>query len=142
LVMPQMFIEKFGLLPLKVAGKLILYIAFENHLNASAALAVEQMTGLKVESGVMNETQFRTASSRLLQCDAVSMKSETASDPDSLAGRITAILQQKQPIGARLVRLHEYYWLRLWLESGTTGKTGTLPVSREDMHDYVFTIEP
>lgn len=140
LVMPGIFVEKFGLLPLRVAGERILYLAFEDHLDASAALAVEQMSALKAESGVLNEVQFRAARNRLLECEAVEMKLEAVSDADTLAGRITAILEQKQPIASRLVRLHQYYWLRLWLERGTTGRTGNLPVNREDMRDYVFTI--
>jgi hypothetical protein len=142
LVMPATFVEEFGLLPLRVAGMRILYLAFEDRLDASAALAVEQMTGLKVESGILNEIQFRAARSRLLQRHAAETRIESASDADSLAGRITAILEQKQPVASRLVRLHRYYWLRLWLERGTTGKMGVLPVSGEDMRDYVFTIEP
>jgi hypothetical protein len=142
LVMPGIFIEEFGLLPLRVAGGRILYLAFEDHLDASVSLAVEQMTGIKAECGILAEVQFRTARTRLLLCDAVETKFETASDADTLAGRITAILEQKQPIASRLVRLHQYYWLRLWLENGTIAKSGKLPVSREDMSDFVFTVGP
>lgn len=139
LVMPQLFVEEFGLLPLKTAGGRILYLAFEDCLDASASLAIEQMTGLKVESGVLNEAHLRMARSKLLQCDAVVMKLEASPDVDALSGRITGILEHKQPIAARLVRLHQYYWLRLWLENGARGKLGALPASREDMVDYVFT---
>lgn len=139
-VMPEIFVEKFGLLPLRVAAERILYLGFEDCLDASAALAIERMTGLKAESGLLNGAQFRTAQSRLLQCDSVETKVETASDGDTLAGRVTAILEQMRPVASRLVRLHQYYWLRLWLERGAIGKQGSLPVSREDMRDYVFTI--
>jgi hypothetical protein len=142
LVMPTVFIEKFGLLPLRLAGSRILYLAFEDCRDASMALAVERVTGLKAESGILNESQFRAARTRLLQCDSVETKLEAAADADCLAGRITAILEQKQPIASRLVRVHQYYWLRLWLERGTTGRAGLLPVSREDMLDYVFTASP
>lgn len=142
LVMPEIFIEKFGLMPLRIAGNRILYLAFEDHLDASASLAIERMTGLTVESGILNEVQFRAARSRLLECDAIETKLESVSDADTLAGRLTAILEQKQPTASRLVRLHHYYWLRLWLESGTVGKLGRFPVSGEDMCDYVFTVGP
>jgi Type II secretion system (T2SS), protein E, N-terminal domain len=140
LVMPGILVEKLGLLPLRIAGGRILYVAFEDRLDASASLALEQMTGLKVESGVLNEVQLRAARSRLLECEPVQTKFEVSSDLDTLAGRITAILEQKQPIASRLVRLHQFYWLRLWLESGSIGKLGKLPASGEDMCDYVFTI--
>ena len=67
-------------------------------------------------------------------------KLETVEDKDAMAARITAILEQKQPIASRLVRLHQYYWLRMWLESGALGKAGSLPVTSEDVKDHVFTI--
>jgi hypothetical protein len=95
---------------------------------------------LKVESGVVEGASFETARSRLLACDGVEMKLEVAEDKDAMAARITAILEQKQPIASRLVRLHQYYWLRMWLESGALGKVGNLPLTREDVKDHVFTV--
>jgi Type II secretion system (T2SS), protein E, N-terminal domain len=140
LVMPKVFVERFGLLPLRVAGSRILYLGFTDRLDASAAFATEQMTELKVESGVLEETQFVAARERLLACDGVEMKVEAAEDKDAMAARITAILEHKQPIASRLVRLHQYYWLRMWLESGALGKTGNLPFMSEDVLDHVFTV--
>jgi hypothetical protein len=140
LVMPKVFVEKFGLLPLRVAGSRILYLGFADRLDASAAFAIEQMTELKVESGVVEGTQFEAARSRVLACDGVEVKLESVEDKDAMAARITAILEQKQPIASRLVRVHQYYWLRMWLESGTLGKAGTLPVTSEDMKDHIFTV--
>ena len=61
LVMPKLFVEKFGLLPLRVAGSRILYLGFADRLDASAAFATEQMTELKVESGVVEGAQFEAA---------------------------------------------------------------------------------
>ena len=138
LVMPKIFVERFGLLPLRVAGSRILYIGFSERLDATAAFAMKRMTQLKVESGVVDSAQFEAARERLLTCDGVETKLETAEDKDAMAARITAILEQKQPIASRLVRLHQYYWLRMWLESGALGKTGSLPVTGEDVMDYVF----
>jgi Type II secretion system (T2SS), protein E, N-terminal domain len=140
LVMPRIFVERFGLLPLRVAGSRILYLGFADRLDASAALATEQMTELKVESGVLTDVQFEAARSRLLACEGVELKLEVAKDKDAMAARITAILEQKQPIASRLVRLHQHYWLRLWLESGVVGRAGSLPVTSEDMIDHVFTV--
>jgi hypothetical protein len=140
LVMPKVFVERFGLLPLRVAGSRILYLGFSDRLDASAAFATEQMTELKVESGVVEGSRFEVARDRVLACDGVEIKQETVGDKDAMAARITAILEQKQPIASRLVRLHQYYWLRMWLESGAWGKAGSLPVTTEDMKDHVFTV--
>ena len=140
LAVPRVFVEEFGVLPLRVAGQRILYLAFEDRLDASAALAVEQMTELKVESGLMDGAQFREARATLLRCDAVEANLEAVTSTASLAARITAILEQKQPVSARLVRLRQYYWLRTWLESGAMGSNGSLPRTSEDVSDHIFTI--
>jgi hypothetical protein len=141
LVVPKLFVEKFGLLPLRVAGSRILYLGFADRLDASSAFATEQMTDLTVESGVVEGTAFEAARRRLLACEGVKMKLEAVEDRDAMAARITAVLEQKQPIGSRLVRLHHYYWLRMWLETGAMGRAaGNLPASSEDVMDYVFTL--
>jgi hypothetical protein len=85
-------------------------------------------------------SQFEAARKRLLASDGVETKLETGKDKDTIAARMTAILEQKQPIASRLVRVHQYYWLRLWLERGVFGRAGTLPVTNEDVIDHVFTI--
>src|SRR5260370_40482273 len=78
LVVPKVFVEKIGLLPLRVAGSRILYLGFADQLNASAAFAMEQMTELKVESGVVDGASFEAARSRLLACDGVEIELEAA----------------------------------------------------------------
>jgi hypothetical protein len=140
LVMPKIFVKEFGLLPLRTAGSRMLYLGFEDQLDASAALALEQMTELKVESGLVDGMPFHEARSRLLEARAVETKLEATADMAALAGRVTAILEQKQPVASRLVRVHQYYWLRLWLESGAMGRTGSLPQTGEDVMDHVFTL--
>lgn len=140
LVMPQRFVQEFGMVPLRVAGGRLLYLGCDDRLNASVAYAVEQMTGLKVESGLVDGVQLTAAKANLLNADAVQTNLEAVADEDSLAARMTAILEHRQPLAARLVRLHQYYWLRLWLESGTRGLAGSLPRCTEDMQDCLFTV--
>ncbi len=140
LVMPKVFVEEFGLLPLRMAGSRILYFGFADRLDASAAFATEKMAELKVESGVMESSQFAVARGRLLDSNGAETKLETVKDEDALAARITAVLEQQRPIASRLVRLHQYYWLRMWLERGALERVGSLPVTAEDVFDYVFTI--
>jgi hypothetical protein len=139
-VMPRLFVEEFGLLPLRVAGSKILYLGVEDRLDASVSLAVEQMTELQVVSGLVATPQLEVARSRLMECDPIVVKQEQVSDADTLAAKITAILEQKQPVESRLVRVHGYYWLRLWMERGAVGRLGSLPATGEDMRDYTFTL--
>ena len=138
--MPRLFIEAFGLLPLRVAGSRILYLGFEDRLEASVALAIEQMAELQTQSGLVNEKQFSAARSRLLECEGVAATSETATDTDAVAARVTAILEHKQPAASRLVRVHGYFWLRTWLEPVALGRVGSLPNSSEDIQDYIFSV--
>jgi len=140
LVLPRLFLKELGLLPLRVAGSRILYLAFKEQLDAASAFAIEQMSGLKVESGLVGETQFETARVRLLESNFVTAKTITVSDQEALAVKIAKILDQAQPVGARLVRIHQYYWLRMWLEAGAYSGVGSLPATGEDVSDAVFTV--
>lgn len=140
LVMPRVFVEEFGQLPLRVAGGRILYLGFQDRMDASVALAVEQMTELRVVTGLLGETQFAAARSMLMASEGVAMKSENVTDADAMAGRMTAVLEQKQPVASRLVRVHNYFWLRMWMEARALGRTGNLPASNEDVMDLVFSI--
>jgi hypothetical protein len=117
-----------------------LYVGFEDRLDASTALALEQMTDLKVESGLVQTEEYAAARRSLLECDGVPASSEMVAETDALAARITAVLEQKQPVASKLVRLHHYYWLRMWLETGARSGSGTLPRDREDVLDYVYTV--
>jgi hypothetical protein len=92
LVAPMVLVEEFGLLPLRVAGGRILYVGFEDRLDAVAALALEQMTELKVESGLVPTEEYSAARRNLLECDGVPVKTETVAEADALAGRVTAVL--------------------------------------------------
>ena len=140
LVMPSQFVAEFGLVPLRVAGQRMLYLGCEDRLNASVSYAVEQMSGLKVESGLVDGPSICAARNRLLAEESVPVKVETIEDQDAMVARITAALEHRQPLAARLARVHQYYWLRMWLESGTKGLAGTLPRNAEDMEDYIFTL--
>ncbi len=137
LIAPRIFIEQSSLLPLRVAGSRLLYAGFEDRLDASAALALERMCGLKVETGLMRTAEYQRVRNTLLEGQAIEVKEESFAAPDALAARITAILEQKQPVASKLVRFYRHYWLRLWLEN--SAKVNLLPQSGEDMLDYVFT---
>ena len=138
--MPRLFVEEFGMLPLRLAGSRILYLGFEDRMDASLALAVEQMAELQVQSGLVSEPQFAAGRNSLLECEGVEVKTEAFADMDALAARATALLEHKQPVASRLVRVHGYLWLRMWLETSALGRAGSLPTSNEDVLDYVFSV--
>ncbi len=140
LVMPKRFVAEFGLVPLRVAGSSLLYVAFEDRMNAAATLGLEQMTGLKVESGLLSASQYAAAKASVMAADSVSVTNRMVADADVMSAEIAKVLEQRQPLASRLVRVHGYYWLRLWLESGSLSGVGSLPSGCEDVEDTLFTI--
>jgi hypothetical protein len=111
-------------------------------MNAATALGVEQMCGLKVESGLLHASQFESARKSLLAANAVPVEMKLVADGDALTAAIVRALEQRQPLAAKLVRVHQYYWLRLWLESGAMQGAGKLPTSTQDVEDHLFLIGP
>lgn len=140
LVMPKSFIEQFGVIPLRTVSDRLLYLGFETSLDPSLALSLENMTGLKVENGILSAEEMALARRHLMKSDYVPVVSEVAADVNSLDYRIVSILLREQPVRSRLVRVHQYFWLRLWLEEGTFRKGGAVARSPEEMQDYIFQI--
>jgi hypothetical protein len=140
MVVPKLFIEKFGILPLRLAGGKILYVGFEDHLDASSAFAVEQMSGLRTESGVVDADRFLEARERLLGCQFAQLTECRVPDRDTLAKAVATVIEQKQAVASRLVRLRQYYWLRVWKEAGRYPRGGNLPARASDAADYLFTV--
>jgi hypothetical protein len=140
LVMPRRLVAEFGLVPLRVAGSSLLYLAFEEQMDAVTALSVERMSGLKVESGLLAASDFASARQGVLEAEAIPVEMKLVPDRDALTAAVVKVLEQRQPLASRLVRVHQYYWLRLWLESGAMAGAGNLPTSTEDVEDYLFLI--
>ena len=132
LVMPKRFVAEFGLIPVRSAGSTILYVAFQDRLMAAAAFALEQMCGLKVESGLLPTTQMDSARVRLLAADSVSVRMRQVHDTDGLTAALVKLLEVKRPVASRLVRVHQYYWMRTWMEETAIPAPGRLQATAED----------
>jgi len=142
LAVPRLFVEAFGIVPIRVAGKRFLYLAFADELDASAALAIEHMSGLKVESGLTDPATWTAARQRLTSCDAVNATFEQVADTGSMSRKLASALVGMQPRASRLVRVHQFYWLRMWLESGAmSNRDGGVPATREDVADRIYAVE-
>ena len=61
-------------------------------------------------------------------------------DADELTAAVAKMLEAKQPVASRLVRVHGYYWLRMWLETGAMSGVGTLPAGTDDVEDGLFMV--
>jgi hypothetical protein len=141
LAMPKRLIVEFGLLPLRIAGTSLLYLAFQERMDAATSRGVGRMAGLNVECGLLSGTRFEAARTRLLEAEGVPVRMHGV-DADGLASAIVKVVDNRQPLATRLVRVHHYYWLRMWLETGTMAGTGTLPPGPGDVEDHLFMMHP
>ena len=64
--MPRLFLDAFGALPLRVAKRKLIYLGFEQTLDPVLTFAVGRMTGMRVESGIVQSSVFRLAHSSML----------------------------------------------------------------------------
>jgi Type II secretion system (T2SS), protein E, N-terminal domain len=134
-VMPRFLIDAFGALPLRLAASQVLYLGFEESLDPVLALAVERMTGLRVETGVVRESLFRPAHRQMLDAIFASVELVEAVSQAAAAHALAKSVERARPIASRLVRVHDCLWLRMWLHP----QNGALP-EIESVQDIVCSI--
>lgn len=127
-LLPRFFMDAFGALPFRVAAGKILYLGFEDRMDRALALAVERMTGLRVEIGLIEGSAFRPAQERTLRASFPRVELVETSVEQSLAMALAAAIEDAQPVEARLVRIHDCFWLRMWhsLQSGPVPTRGSI----------------
>jgi len=140
LAMPPTLRALCGVAPLRVAGGKILYAAFDENVDAAAAFALERMSGLRVESGVMPRGDFSQAVAMLDDAAAVKCREYDVADRGEMVERVVDALQKLQPVASKMIRLRDRYWMRMWLEPRAVGKNGMLPGTGEDVVDLVMRV--
>jgi hypothetical protein len=113
-LMPRLFVDAFATLPLRVAAGKVLYLGFEDRLDASLALAVERISGLRVESGLVPGSRFRPAHRRMLEARFPPVELLEAASEPALVRALTRAVERIKPIESRLARVHDCLWMRLW----------------------------
>jgi hypothetical protein len=113
-VLPRLFVDAFGALPLRLAGGLVIYLGFEQRPDPVLALALEQMNGLQVESGIVSGSHFRPAQARMLEAEFPHVELIEAASAEAAARALARAVERVQPAASRLVRVHGCLWLRLW----------------------------
>jgi hypothetical protein len=134
-LLPRLFVDAYGALPLRVAAGRLLYLGFEDRLDPIVALAVERMTGLRVESGLVKESIFRPALARMLSASFPSVELiESASEP-AVVQVLSRSIERGRPFESRLVRVHDCLWLRMWRRP----QAGPLP-ALDSVQDLICSI--
>jgi hypothetical protein len=113
-LVPRLFVDAFGALPLRLAAGRFLYLGFEDRLDPVLALAVERMTGLRVESGLVQGSLFRPEHTRMLNAKFPAVELIEAASEAALVRALTKSIEQARPVESRLVRVRDCLWLRLW----------------------------
>jgi hypothetical protein len=138
---PREVIERIALLPLRVSSHGPLRLAFADRPNPAAAFALQRMTGLEVQSGLLSHTDWKMAHRALLQCRPIRCSLEHLSNRETLSRRIASDLTGMAPRASRLVRIQDLFWLRMWLEGpAVDAPHGAIPSSPEDVLDRIYTI--
>jgi hypothetical protein len=138
---PKVLLEATGGLPLRIAANRFLYLGFSGRLDASAAFAIQRMSGLKVQTGLLDPHQWTSMHRRLRECSFIDTKFQPIPSLTVLARNVASEIVAAQPMASRLIRMHHFYWLRMWLETGAMStRDGGFPASTEDVLDRVYTI--
>jgi hypothetical protein len=122
-LLPRLFVDAFEALPLRVAAGRLVYLGFEERLDPVLALALERMSGLRVESGLVRGSEYRPAHARMLEAVFPPVELLEASSEPALVRALAKVLERARPVQSRLVRMHDCLWLRMWNKT----QPGTLP---------------
>jgi hypothetical protein len=112
--LPRLFLDAFDALPLRISAGKTLYIGFEESLDPVLALAVERMTGLRVEEGIVPEAHFRKAHAQMLEARFPAIELVESVSAVAAAHALGRSVERACPFASRLVRVHRCLWLRMW----------------------------
>jgi hypothetical protein len=122
-LLPRLFIDAFGALPLRVVAGKLLYLGFEDRLDPVLALAIERMTGLRVESGLVQGSLFGRAHTGMLSAKFPPVELIEASSELAVVHSLSKAIEKARPMASELVRVHDCLWLRMVLRP----QAGLLP---------------
>lgn len=131
-LVPRLFVDAFGVLPLRVAAGRLLYVGFEDRLDPVLCLALERMTGMRVEGGLVRESLFRPAHERMLRASFPPVQLIEAVSEPVLVRTLARAVERARPAESRLARVHDCLWLRMWKKA---------PGSK-DVEDILCTVAP
>lgn len=115
-LLPRLFVEAFGALPLQDVSGRMLYLAFEECVDTVLAFAAERMAGKGVECGILPTSSFVDFMSRVRRQSFAQAQVAEATSESAAAHLLAKSVERAQPINSRLLRVHEWLWLRMKLK--------------------------
>jgi len=138
-ILPRLLIDSFGIAPLRIAGRELLYVAFEDRIDRSVVLAVERMLGIRVEAGVLLDSEFRHVQQEALRAPFPKARLLEAASLRGLVHAFTSMIEERKAALSQIVRIRDYYWLRIWRTLGEIENRRILH-GIEDIEDTVCSI--
>lgn len=135
---PRLLIDSFGGVPLRLAGSSLLYVAFADRIDRCLVLAVERMLGLKVEAGILRQSEFQRVREEVLHAPFPKTRLLEAVNIRGLVHAFAAFLEERKAVRSQIVRLHDYFWLRIWRSQAT--ETGKVLPGAEEVEDMVCSL--
>jgi hypothetical protein len=117
--MPRLLSDVFDAIPLRVDGQAVLRVAFAGGVDRSLSYALQRMSGLRVVAGLVSDAAFRRARESYAAAAAPPVDYVEAANSWVFVRMAVRRLERAKAAAARLVRVHDLYWLRVWRRSET-----------------------
>jgi hypothetical protein len=88
-----------------------------------------------VDAGLAPVSQWKVAMERVENADSIPTEEVRCTDPADLKREVVKTVKKMQPVQSRWARVHDIFWLRMWLEPAAL--LGG-PTHAEDVMDFVF----
>jgi hypothetical protein len=80
--------------------------------------------GLRVESGLVRESEFGPAHTRMLNAAFPAVELMEAASEPAIVRAMTRAVERARPVASRLVRVRDCLWLRMWHRPQTGAAPG------------------
>ena len=112
--LPRLFVDAYGALPLRMSSERMLYLGFEDRPDPVVAFGMERMLGMRVEPVLVPDAEFRAAHMRMLMANFPRVELLEVSSEAQLGRAMSRVIEKVRPVESRLVRVHDFLWLRMW----------------------------
>lgn len=119
-VLPRLLAEVCGAIPVRAAGRMFLVCA--EAVDRSLSYATARITGLNVTSAMAGDREWRQAQEDYRVTPGPRSDFIEAADTTTLVRVLGRRIEALRAVEARLVRVHEFWWLRVWRRA--TAETG------------------
>jgi hypothetical protein len=134
---PRAVLSCTGMLPVRVARDGRIHVAFAHGLDTQAIFALQRIHGVVVGVGIAPVNEWDAMHRCMDKAEGVASVEVDCEDSAEMVREVMRIIRRLQPVESRLARVHDLYWLRLWLEPAALAGG---PTQREDIVDVVYRV--